>query len=192
MRRYSQSCFVFELFCLVLLPSNPDMSVDRWILTVARRLRICRILRFHLLPILLADVLSTCQGFVILKVDCHCWSASKKLMWIKLGNLLAWWSRCLRLRARCLTWWPRSFTLRSAILSLLGLLNQLASNCNVSSLKLPCAFCCVAVIFYVITFLLSRCLLKPHRRESSGFRMDCGSWEGIIGYQHLLDWSAAS
>jgi hypothetical protein len=72
MKRLFPASLVFELFCLVLLSSSLDMMVDCQTLIVAHRLQIYRIMEFHLLRTLLAIVLSTCRGFLILKVDCRC------------------------------------------------------------------------------------------------------------------------
>jgi hypothetical protein len=64
--------FVFELFSLVLFSSSLNMMVKRQTLIIIRRLQICRILEFHLIPDLLAAALNTYPEFPILKVDCHC------------------------------------------------------------------------------------------------------------------------
>jgi hypothetical protein len=67
----------------VILPcsfsSSLIMVVDRRLLTVTHHPLLGRILGFHLLPALLAAMLITYWGFLILKVDYHCWSAKQKL-----------------------------------------------------------------------------------------------------------------
>jgi hypothetical protein len=67
-----------------------------------------------------------------------------------LGDLLAWWSRCLLLRVRCMTWWQRLLILKSATLFLLELLNPHVKNCNVSVLKPPSAFGCILMIWHAL------------------------------------------
>jgi hypothetical protein len=123
--------------------------------------QIYQILGFLLILILLAAVLSTYRGLLILKVDCPCWSARQRLPWIRLGNLLAWWSRCLLLKVKCLIWWQRLFILKSATLSWLKLSNQHVSSCNVSFLKPPSAFCCVLVVSYALISYSSGICLNP-------------------------------
>jgi hypothetical protein len=72
MKFYSQHPLCLELFSSVLLLSSSlDVSIDRRIVIATRRLRVCRIVRFGLLLVLLVDVLSTCRGLPILKVACR-------------------------------------------------------------------------------------------------------------------------
>jgi hypothetical protein len=74
---------------------------------------------------------------------------------------LAWWSRCLLLKVKCLIWWQRLFILKSATLSWLKLSNQHVSSCNVSFLKPPSAFCCVLVVSYALISYSSGICLNP-------------------------------
>jgi hypothetical protein len=74
---------------------------------------------------------------------------------------------------------------------LIGIIESACEQLQCEFLEAPLYFLmCSCDLCY--NFLLSRCLLKPHRRESPGSQTDCGSWEGIVGYQYLLDWSVTS
>jgi hypothetical protein len=44
---------------------------------------------------------------------------------------------------------------------LIGIIELACEQLQCEFLEAPYAFCCVPVIFHAITFLLSRCLLKP-------------------------------
>jgi hypothetical protein len=58
---------------------------------------------------------------------------------------------------------------------LIGVIESACEQLQCEFLEAPLCFLLCSCDFYVITFLLSRCFLKPRRRESLGFQMDCDS-----------------